>query len=580
MNKYTADFETTVDENDCRVWAYAICEIGKPENFIYGNSLDDFMAWCADPKHNDVLYFHNLKFDGEYIIHWLLTHGYTFVKDKKERDDNTFTTLITDMGQFYSIEVYFEVKNSRHVNKVKFLDSLKILNFSVDQIAKDFDLPIRKLELDYKAKREVGHILTEHEVDYIRNDVEIMARALNIMFEEGLNKMTIGSDALSDYKSMCPNFTSYFPVLPSEIDADIRASYKGGFTYLNPLYKEKETGSGIVFDVNSMYPARMVYDLLPYGEAVFFKGKYKPDPLYPLYVQQFTCVFELKKGKVPSIQIKGNGLFVPNEYVTSSDGCEVTLTLTSVDLELFLENYDIEGEIVWGDGWKFKAMNGLFTDYIEKWTEKKIEAKKEGNSALYRIAKLMLNSTYGKFGLNGNSRKKYPYLASDNTVKYAMGEMEQRKTIYIPIASFITSYARAYIIRSWEKISEYSLTKYGFDAVVYADTDSLHCLLSPEDVEELSKTLEIDDYKLGAWKLESTFKKGKYLRQKCYIEQDSDDKINVTVAGLPKRMGKYITFDNFKIGFSTIGMKIDTPKLSYKHVDGGVLLVETDFSIK
>jgi len=579
MIKYTADFETTVDEKDCRVWAYAICEIGNPENFMYGNSLDDFMAWCGDPSHNDVLYFHNLKFDGEYIIHWLLTHGYTFIKDKKERADNTFTTLITDMGQFYSIEVYFEVKNSRHVNKVKFLDSLKILNFSVDQIGKDFGLPIRKLELDYKAKREIGHVLTPHEVDYIRNDVEIMARALNIMFEEGLTKMTIGSDALSDYKSMCPNFKKYFPVLPNEIDKDIRASYKGGFTYLNPLYKEKETGGGIVFDVNSMYPARMVYDLLPYSNPIFFNGKYEFDPLYPLYVQQLTCIFELKKGKVPSIQIKHNSLFIPNEYVASSDGCEVTLTLTSVDLELFFENYNVT-DITWHSGWKFQAMNGLFTDYIEKWTEKKIEAKKEGNSALYRIAKLMLNSTYGKFGLNGNSRKKYPFLAPDNSVKYAMGEMEQRKTIYIPIASFITSYARAYIIRSWQKISDYSLTKYGFDAVVYADTDSLHCLLSPDDVAELSKTLEIDDYKLGAWKLESTFKKGKYLRQKCYIEQDSDDKINVTVAGLPKRMGKYITFDNFKIGFSTIGMQVDNPKLSYKHVDGGVLLVETDFSIK
>lgn len=579
MKKYTADFETTVSEDDCRVWAYAICEIGNPDNFIYGNSLDDFIAWCADPSHNDVLYFHNLKFDGEYIIHWLLTHGYTFVKDKKERTDNSFTTLITDMGQFYSIEIWFEVNNSRRVNKVKFLDSLKILNFSVDQIAKDFNLPIRKLELDYKAEREAGHKLTEHEVDYIRNDVEIMSRALQIMFDEGLTKMTIGSDALSNYKSICPNFKKYFPVLPSEIDKDIRSSYKGGFTYLNPIYKEKETGSGIVFDVNSMYPARMVYDDLPYGEPVFFEGKYQHDPVYPLYVQQFTCIFELKKGKVPSIQIKHNSLFIPNEYVESSDGCPVTLTLTSVDLKLFLENYNIIGDIEWGSGWKFKAMNGLFTDYIETWTDKKIEAKKAGNSALYRISKLMLNSLYGKFGLNGNSRKKYPYIAEDGSVKYVMGEVETRKTIYIPIATFITSYARAYIIRSWQSISEYSKKKYGFDAVVYADTDSLHCLISPEDVEELSHHIEIDDYKLGAWKLESTFTRGKYLRQKCYIEQNNDE-LNVTVAGMPKRMAKYINFKNFKIGFSTIGMKIDTPKLTYKHVNGGVLLVETDFSIK
>lgn len=71
MKRYTADFETTVSESDCRVWAYAISEIGNPDNFRYGNSLDDFMAICADPKENAVYYFHNLKFDGEYLIHWL-----------------------------------------------------------------------------------------------------------------------------------------------------------------------------------------------------------------------------------------------------------------------------------------------------------------------------------------------------------------------------------------------------------------------------------------------------------------------------------------------------------------------------
>lgn len=579
MKKYTADFETTTTEEDCRVWAYAICEVGNPDNFIYGNNMDDFIAWCADPTHNDVLYFHNLKFDGEYIIHWLLTHGYEFVKDKKERRDNTFTTLITDMGQFYSIEIWFEVSDKRHVNKVKFLDSLKILNFSVDQIAKDFNLPIRKLKIDYKAKREVGHKLTKKEVDYIRNDVEIMSRALQIMFDEGLTKMTIGSDALADYKASCPDFKLNFPVLPPEIDKDIRASYKGGFTYLNPIYKGKKTGSGIVFDVNSMYPARMYYDALPYGQPIFFEGKYENDPLYPLYVQQLTCIFKLKEGKVPSIQIKHNSLFVPNEYVESSDDCPVTLTLTSVDLKLFFENYDV-WDITFHSGWKFQAMNGMFETYIDKWTANKIKAKKDGNSALYRISKLMLNSCYGKFGLNGNTRKKYPYLNKDGAVAYEMGELEQRETIYIPIATFITSYARSYIIRSWQAMREYSMRKYGFDAVVYADTDSLHCLLSPDDVKELSHSLDIDDYKLGAWKFESSFKAGKYLRQKCYIEQGEDDVINVTVAGMPKRLAKYVNFNNFKIGFTTEHMKIDEPKLTYRHVNGGVLLVETDFSIK
>lgn len=580
MKKYTADFETTTKADDCRVWAYAISEIGNPEHFEYGNSLDEFMEICANPKENAVYYFHNLKFDGEFIIYWLLSNGYEFIQDIKQRHDKTFTTLITDMGQFYEIEVYFRVRDKKHINKVKFLDSLKILNFSVEQIAKDFDLPMSKLSIDYKAERKVGHQLTPEEVAYIRNDVEIMSRALQIMFDEGLTKMTIASDALTDYKTTLPNFTEYFPVLPPEIDKDIRQSYKGGFTYLNPIYRGKQTGSGIVFDANSMYPARMYYDLLPYGNPLFFKGKYEQDPTYPLYVQQFTCVFKLKKGKIPSIQIKNNRFFIANEYVENSDGLPVTLTLTNVDLELFLENYDIDGEIEWGGGWKFKAMNGLFNEYIDKWTAKKIQAKKDGNSALYRISKLCLNSLYGRFGLNGNTRKKIPTLdPTTNGVKYVMGEPETRKTVYIPIATFITSYARANIIRASEQIREYSMKKYGFDAYVYSDTDSIHALLSSEDVEELSKTMDIDDYRLGAWKLESVFSKGKYLRQKCYIEE-FDGELNVTVAGLPKRLGKYVNFDNFNYGFTTEGMNMTERKLTYKRVNGGVLLVDTDFTIK
>ena len=576
MRKFTADFETNVDLNDCRVWAYALCEIGNINNFIYGNSIDDFIKWCSDKKENYTLYFHNLKFDGEYIFSYLLENGYTCIKDKKDRADKTFTCLISDAGQFYSIEIYFETSNKKHINKVTIYDSLKILNFSVEQIAKDFNLPINKLELDYKTTREVGHILTEHEVEYIKNDVTIMAMALEIMFKEDLTKMTIGSDALSSYKKLNFNFNKYFPILPYEIDQDIRQSYRGGFTYLNDIYKEKETGRGIVFDKNSMYPAKMMYEKLPFGNPLFFEGEYQDDPLYPLYIQQLTCSFEIKEGKIPTIQIKNHLSFIPNEYIKSSNGEEITLTLTNVDLELFFEHYNVYNP-VFHSGWKFRAIKGLFTDYINYWTNKKIQAKKDGNGALYRIAKLMLNSLYGKFGLNPNVRSKYPTL-EDGVVKYKMYPKETREPIYIPVASFITSYARRDIIESSQKIRDYSLKKYGKDLYVYSDTDSIHCLF--DENEDLSEILDIDDYRLGAWKLESKFKRGKYIRQKCYIELGFDEKLNVTVAGLPKKLGNIITFDNFNKGFTTENMDIKDKKLTYKHVKGGVMLVDTDFTIK
>lgn len=574
---YTADFETTTDIDDCRVWAFALCEIGNPNNFKYGNSIDEFINICKDIDENKKIWFHNLKFDGAFIFYYLLKNGYECIKDKKEKRDKTFTTLISDTGQFYSIEIYFNV-TPKITNKVTIYDSLKILNFSVEKIAKDFDLPIRKLEIDYKEKREIGHILTDQEVDYIRNDVEIMARALDIMFKNELKKMTIGSDALDFFKKTVSNFNKYFPVLNSEIDAEIRKSYKGGWVYLNPIHKEKIINNGIVIDKNSMYPSQMYDKEMPFGEPIYFKGQYENDIMYPLYVQKLSCTFDIKENKLPTIQIKNYiSSFMPNEYLTSSNDEIVTLTLTSVDLKLFFDHYNVSN-IIYHDGYKFKKIKGLFIKYIDQWINEKNKAKKENNGSMYLISKLLLNSLYGKFGLNPNIRGKYPTLEND-VLKYKMYEKEERDSIFVPLASFITSYAREDIIRSAQAIREYTLEKYNEDYFIYSDTDSIHTKYLTE--EELSKIIDIDDYKLGAYKVENIFKRGMFIRQKCYIEEDQEGHISTTIAGLPRKMGKYVNFENFKKGFSILASDEDKiHKLRYKNVVGGVVLVDTDFTIK
>lgn len=599
MKCFTADFETTTDENDCRVWAYAISEIGNPDNFIYGNSLDDFMQFCMNDKENYKIYFHNLKFDGSFILSWLAENGFEFVQDKKQRDSWTYTTLITDMNVFYAIEVFFTV-HKKKVNKVVFYDSVKILNFSVEQIAKDFDLPIRKLVIDYKAKREIGHELTKEEIDYIRNDVEIMSRALDIMFTSNLKKMTIGSDALNFYKDMQPNFKRLFPVLDDETDAEIRKSYKGGFTYLNPVYKEKQVEEGLVLDVNSEYPSMMKNKPVPISFPETFVGEYEYDPTHPLFIINFSCMFELKKGKIPSIQIKHSMDYQMNEYLESSKGLITELTLTSVDYKLFRENYDVK-YLKFNGGYKFQAASGLFDEYIDHWTAQKIKAKKENNPSMYRISKLMLNSLYGKFGLSTKSVLKEPYLGADGLVHFSQFNGKPRKSVYTALAAFITSYGRDFVIRSSQQIREWSMNKYGEDYYIYTDTDSCHLRINnmDDDLNDLKQILDIDDYKLGAWKPESTFKRGAYIRQKCYIEEGYDDKLNVVIAGFPKKLAPLMTFDNFKIGFTTENLTITDMyrmarengasleelerighKLRYKHVKGGVILEDTPFTLK
>ena len=390
---WSADFETTTDKDDCRVWAYALSNVNNPHDFKYGNSLTGLMEFCETAEENYTLYFFNLKFDGSFILAWLLQNGYERVNSAKERKDKTFTTLITDRGAFYAIEIYFTVQG-RRVNKVKIYDAMKIFpNFSVERLAESFGLPISKLELDYRTKREEGHELTQHEIDYIRNDVEIVAWALNAMFNKGLTKMTIASNAMRDFKSRCKQFKKFFPNLQPDIDKNIRASYRGGFTCLNDKYAGKIMTNGITLDVNSLYPSVMKLLPMPVGEAIAYDGKYEADELYPLYVQTITCNFKLKPNKIPCIQIKNSASFIPNEYLKSSNDELITLTLTKPDIELFLDQYDIK-YIKYEKGWKFKAAEHIFDDYINYWTEEKITAGKEGNKGRRQIAKLMLNSLY------------------------------------------------------------------------------------------------------------------------------------------------------------------------------------------
>lgn len=561
INKYTADFETTTDKEDCRVWAWGVCDIANPSTFIYGNTIDTFIDFMKD-SNNSVFYFHNLKFDGEFILYYLLKNGYKHILDRKDAKDKTFTTLISDMGAFYSIKIYFKCGSKNKTATI--YDSLKILPFSVDEVAKGFKLPISKLKIDYHAKREVGHELTETEISYLRNDVEIVARALATLFSENLTQMTQGSNALFDYKNIVTKkkFNYTFPVLKPDIDKAIRKSYKGGFTYLSPRFKNKEVGKGIVLDVNSLYPSVMYDSKLPYGEPLYFNGKYEPDNLYPLYVICFKCNFELKPDHIPSIQLKNNSAFVPNEYVTSSKGEDIMLTLTSVDYELFMDHYNVYNIEYYG-GFKFKCTDTMFKDYIDKWSSVKINSKKEGNHAMYILAKLMLNALYGKFALNPNVRCKIPYLDND-IVKYKNGEPETRDGIYIPVGTFITAYARNKTIRSAQNC---------YDRFIYADTDSLH-LLGTEPPENL----EIHDTKLGAWKLESSFDKARFIRQKCYIEINYNECncnfLNVTCAGMPSNVKKCVSWDNFKEGAVFHGKKLPV------HTKGGIVLKDYDFTIK
>ena len=644
--RFMADFETLTGKDvvdETYVWASGVCSIDNPYN------ENHLKIWNSDEPLYEFLsqfpmcecYFHNLKFDGHFILSYLENHGFVYNEDLDR--EKSYSTLITGDGQWYMIRVRwmdgetkyrtktikkkmkdgtykeYEVKqkvNGKNVNKriTEFRDSVKKIPLPLRDIPKAYGIPMNKLSIDYTKYRERNGALTEEEIAYLKADLQIPALALqNDIVKEKRNKLTASADALDDFKSRNPLYLSkikyrghkisdlkmrdecfrkLFPCLDhfttdfnETYDTFCRRSYKGGWTYYK--YDEPKTiGDGLVFDVNSLYPSVMYECPLPYGKPHYYQGKYedldehiKQD--YPLYICHVLCDFRIKEGHLPCIQIKGNFRFGDTQYLKSSGTEPVELYLTSVDLKLYQDQYHFN-IIKFIDGIAFKSKIGMFKNYIDYWSHIKIEAGKSGNKGLRSLAKRMLNSLYGKFGTNPESSVKLPYLDEQGIISFVGEAGNPRESIYTPIASFTTAWARNKTIRS---------AQCNYDRFYYADTDSIH--LSGVEPPKENELFHIHDSDLGKWKCEMVFHRAKYVRAKTYLEspylkngkvvenpseldetciKSSDPEVKC--AGMPDNCKSMVTYDNFNYGAEFEG------KLMPKRIKGGVVLRETTYQIK
>lgn len=545
---YMCDFETTLDV-PTRVWLWSITNIKTGKVVKNGATIEEFIEyisnrWC-------VCYFHNLKFDGEFILYYLLHNNFVYVDDKPSCN-HQFSTLIDGVGTWYAIYIIFKDK------EVKILDSLKLLPFPVKKIGKDFGLDVCKGEIDFEEAKRDNYKITDERLDYVNRDTLVVAKALKLCyFDYKQLRMTIGSNALKIYQDeYCQAYFDYlFPQLPSEVDAFCRMAYHGGYCYVSPKYQNTWVGDGQVFDVNSLYPYAMTLDL-PYGEPIYFEGEYVKNSVYPLYIIEFSCCFKLKKGYVPIVQLKKNLRFNPVDYVEECDE-EVVMVMTSVDYEMFREHYEVYKLKVNG-GYMFKKSNTLFTKYVNHFMEEKATT----TGAKRQRAKLYLNNLYGKMATSPRNICKHPVLVNGE-VKYERFIGEDKDTIYIPVGAFVTANAKRVSVNAIQS---------NIDRFLYCDTDSIHIL-----GKEPPSNIIVHDSDLGAWKKEKSFEKAKFIKPKTYVEIENG-KIDIKACGMPDNIkedfisGK-IPVDNFRIGFTS------DKKLIPKRVEGGVILQPTSFTI-
>lgn len=237
---YAADFETTTELNleidgYVRVWCWSIVD-SKTMKEWYGSNIEEFFKTCFELQ-VDVVYFHNLKFDGRFIINYLCFNNYVYGVDYK--------CLIDDMNNWYEIWL----SNGEH--EFKIWDSLKKFpGCSVNSIAKMYKIEGKKEQPFFDIYRPEDYEPTKEEIEYCLQDSRIIAYAIGQQYKLKHKKMTLSSDAFSDVKKTIGYFkyNRVFPELSADDDERIRKAYKGGWTYLNPIYQEKDIENVQVYD--------------------------------------------------------------------------------------------------------------------------------------------------------------------------------------------------------------------------------------------------------------------------------------------------------------------------------------------
>lgn len=640
------DFETTVYKGQVHteVWASALVELYK-DTVKIDHSLQDTFDYLRSLKDSCIVYYHNLKFDGSFWLSFLLVDlklkqaTWTPDKDKptqvewlqeKDMPNNSFKYTISDKGQWYTIVIKTGGKF------IEIRDSLKLLPFSVKRIGQAFKTKHQKLEMEYEGFRYAGCEITEQEKEYIANDVLVVKEALEIMFDEGHEKLTIGSCCLEEYKRIMgeQDYNMFFPDMTEfaieeiysypNADEYIRRSYRGGWCY---LVKGKEgkvyEGGGLTADVNSLYPSMMHSESgnrYPVGNPYFWSGNIIPDDALKgerYYFIRIKTRFYIKDGKLPFIQIKNSFLYRGTECLETTDikdpttgdyystyldskgneqDTRVILTLTCTDYELLKEHYElVDFEIL--DGCWFFTEIGIFDEYINKYREIKINSK----GAKREQAKLFLNNLYGKMASSTDSSFKLAYEKENKTLGFSAVSAHNKKAGFIPVGSAITSYARNFTIRVAQQ-NYHGVDKRGF---IYADTDSVHCDLT---IDEL-KGVTIHKSAFCCWSHESTWDKAIFVRQKTYIEHVVEEDgepvekpfYTIKCAGMPDKCkklfeaslpdGNKLELDklsdeekefvstpreltDFKIGLRVMG------KLRPKRIRGGILLEDSYYQMR
>jgi hypothetical protein len=348
------------------------------------------------PEEKIIMYSHNGgKFDIYLILETMLNES-----------ECIMTSFLEQGGRIINLTMKGKKK------QLILRDSICLIAGSLDSACKNFKPKTKKLTGDVNHNLiNINNCYTKEIYDYthkyLENDCISLYEILEIfdkLIEEayGFKICDVLTNASIARKVFLKSYDSKdTPIheLPIRIDRELRENYFGGrnevFTKLGttkkPLY---------YVDFTSLYPYIMWKYNIQYGKVREITVEEKDKSTFNKEWYGFIkCKFRhKKKNNIPLHPIiKDNRLVFP--YVDTWQEA----VIYSEEIRYSIEN-DIGYEYEFNHIYQYDKKSRMFYGIVEDLYKMKIEAQKKGNKALRSIAKIIINSLYGFWGINHTNR--------------------------------------------------------------------------------------------------------------------------------------------------------------------------------
>lgn len=476
------------------------------------------------------IYIHNLEFDARKIpeifdrdrIDWgkcmLISNKFAKITTKYYTFHDSFKILPQSLRK---LSESFEVENGKldlwdEVQEIYPGEYKNVVDF-LDRCHVDDELFLRYLGYDvislYEVLEKFRNLLGLSLSDFVKSlSTASISRAIFKNGYKGKEFRTADCNK-SDYEIMC-SFKWYGAKIDGydwqEVENVLRDSYLGGRC---EVFKPRLTIQGYHYDINSMYPAQFYKDY-PVGKPEMEEGIFAKE-IFESWLQNHNGLGVIQARvfipfqHIPPLPVRMGKLVFPcGEIVGTWTYNELEYAMLYCDVEV-LEVFKVV---------HFRKTFPVFHNFVETFYKMKQDADRDGHEALRTLAKLMLNVAYGYTGMRRDDKselqpiekaEKYKgrILETDEILGFIEVESEVKSEyIQVQIATYVTSYARIFLLDSIRKAEAQGVEVY------YCDTDSM--VTDKPLPDEI-----VDERALGLWKCENKPISGIFLRPKVYAEQ-------------------------------------------------------------